>query len=279
VGTSSTRRVGHHETGVFASADLLTSTFLFLCPFFEGVREQEKKRKCACARVRAVDVCVECAGPVCDLSLPEGAPEACFSPSSSPLFYFLTARACDPITNQTHPHNTTMTSAGLPYGLQAMLKDGHRHFAGVDEAVLKNIEAVKAIAACCASSMGPHGEGIERWGRVLLAVETVLLLLGLGWLGMCGGGRDGVRCGREKNRSEERVVEESALAYPPSSRARQGGSARLQPPSYLIMARSTHWCCLLVWDKVVQPAPSRLADPGKRSTCAPFFFRSPLPEI
>jgi T-complex protein 1 subunit theta len=50
-----------------------------------------------------------------------------------------------------------MTSAGLPYGLQAMLKDGHRHFAGVDEAVLKNIEAVKAIAACCASSMGPHG--------------------------------------------------------------------------------------------------------------------------
>jgi T-complex protein 1 subunit theta len=51
-----------------------------------------------------------------------------------------------------------MTSAGLPYGLQAMLKEGHRHFAGVDEAVLRNIEASKAIAACCASSMGPNGE-------------------------------------------------------------------------------------------------------------------------
>ena len=55
-----------------------------------------------------------------------------------------------------------MTAAGLPYGLQAMLKEGHRHFAGVDEAVLKNIEACKAISACCASSMGPNGEREER---------------------------------------------------------------------------------------------------------------------
>ena len=46
---------------------------------------------------------------------------------------------------------------GMPYGLQAMLKDGHKHFSGVDEAVLKNIDACKALAQITRTSLGPNG--------------------------------------------------------------------------------------------------------------------------
>jgi len=48
-------------------------------------------------------------------------------------------------------------SMGMPYGLQAMLKEGHKHFSGVDEAVIKSIEACKAIAKCTRTSLGPTG--------------------------------------------------------------------------------------------------------------------------
>uniref|UniRef100_A0A7S0S258 CCT-theta n=1 Tax=Chlamydomonas leiostraca TaxID=1034604 RepID=A0A7S0S258_9CHLO len=46
---------------------------------------------------------------------------------------------------------------GLPYGLQAMLKEGHKHFAGVDEAVVRNIEACKNLAQIVRTSLGPNG--------------------------------------------------------------------------------------------------------------------------
>ena len=48
---------------------------------------------------------------------------------------------------------------GLPYGLQAMLKEGHKHFSGVDEAVMRNIEACKNLAQICRTSLGPNGAG------------------------------------------------------------------------------------------------------------------------
>lgn len=47
--------------------------------------------------------------------------------------------------------------AGLPYGLQAMLKDGYKHFSGVDEAVVKNIEACKSMSQITRTSLGPNG--------------------------------------------------------------------------------------------------------------------------
>ena len=47
---------------------------------------------------------------------------------------------------------------GMPYGLQAMLKDGHKHFSGLDEAVLKNIEACKNLSQITRTSLGPNGE-------------------------------------------------------------------------------------------------------------------------
>ena len=42
-------------------------------------------------------------------------------------------------------------------GLQSLLKDGGKHFSGVDEALLKNIEACKNLAQITKSSLGPYG--------------------------------------------------------------------------------------------------------------------------
>ena len=47
---------------------------------------------------------------------------------------------------------------GAPYGMQAMLKEGHQMFSGLDEAVLKNINACKELSLLTKSSMGPNGE-------------------------------------------------------------------------------------------------------------------------
>lgn len=55
-----------------------------------------------------------------------------------------------------------MATAGLPYGLQAMLKEGHRHYSGLEGAVYRNIEACKALASIVKTSMGPNGESCER---------------------------------------------------------------------------------------------------------------------
>lgn len=52
----------------------------------------------------------------------------------------------------------TMSTAGLPYGLSAMLKEGHRHYSGLEEAVYKNIDACKQLAAIVKTSMGPNGK-------------------------------------------------------------------------------------------------------------------------
>eukprot|EP00955_Chlamydomonas_euryale_P030995 325880-Chlamydomonas_euryale.AAC.10 len=46
---------------------------------------------------------------------------------------------------------------GLPYGLQSMLKDGHKHISGLEEAVIKNIEACKELAQIARTSLGPNG--------------------------------------------------------------------------------------------------------------------------
>eukprot|EP00243_Klebsormidium_subtile_P002752 TRINITY_DN15553_c0_g1_i1.p1 TRINITY_DN15553_c0_g1~~TRINITY_DN15553_c0_g1_i1.p1 ORF type:complete len:543 (+),score=192.87 TRINITY_DN15553_c0_g1_i1:208-1836(+) len=43
------------------------------------------------------------------------------------------------------------------YGVQGMLKDGHKLLSGLDEAVLKNIEACKQLSKITRSSLGPNG--------------------------------------------------------------------------------------------------------------------------
>jgi hypothetical protein len=52
-----------------------------------------------------------------------------------------------------------------PYGLGSMLKEGHKHFSGVEEAVMKNIEACKALSQMTRTSMGPNGARRPRSGR------------------------------------------------------------------------------------------------------------------
>lgn len=46
---------------------------------------------------------------------------------------------------------------GTPYGLQSMLKEGHKHYSGLEEAVLRNIDACKALSQITRTSMGPNG--------------------------------------------------------------------------------------------------------------------------
>ncbi|EFJ21647.1 hypothetical protein SELMODRAFT_271229 [Selaginella moellendorffii] len=43
------------------------------------------------------------------------------------------------------------------YGIQSMLKDGHRIFSGLEEAVLKNVDACKQLSQITRTSLGPNG--------------------------------------------------------------------------------------------------------------------------
>ncbi|KAJ6832826.1 T-complex protein 1 subunit theta [Iris pallida] len=44
-----------------------------------------------------------------------------------------------------------------PYGIQSMLKEGHKHLSGLDEAVLKNVDACRQLSAITRTSLGPNG--------------------------------------------------------------------------------------------------------------------------
>lgn len=46
---------------------------------------------------------------------------------------------------------------GMPYGMQAMLKDGYKVMSGLEEAVLRNIEACKGLTQITRTSLGPNG--------------------------------------------------------------------------------------------------------------------------
>lgn len=43
------------------------------------------------------------------------------------------------------------------YGMNNLLKEGHKHFSGLEEAVLKNINACKEISTLTKTSLGPNG--------------------------------------------------------------------------------------------------------------------------
>jgi hypothetical protein len=64
-------------------------------------------------------------------------------------------------TQRKQRYNLVLQQAAakmIPYGLQAMLKEGHKHYAGVDEAVVRNIEACKNLSQITRTSLGPNGE-------------------------------------------------------------------------------------------------------------------------
>jgi hypothetical protein len=46
--------------------------------------------------------------------------------------------------------------AGGP-GIGGLLKDGYKHFSGLEEAVLQNVQAAKDLSAITRTSLGPNG--------------------------------------------------------------------------------------------------------------------------
>ena len=44
-----------------------------------------------------------------------------------------------------------------PYGVSSLLKEGTRHYSGVNEATLRNIQACKALSETTRTSLGPNG--------------------------------------------------------------------------------------------------------------------------
>lgn len=60
-------------------------------------------------------------------------------------------------------------------GLQSLLKEGGRHFSGVDEALLRNIEACKTLSAITKSSLGPYGMNkliVNHFGKHFVTSDT-----------------------------------------------------------------------------------------------------------
>lgn len=64
-------------------------------------------------------------------------------------------------------------------GLQGMLKDGHKTYDGVQGAVLKNIEAARAIAGMMQTSMGPNGMNklvINHLEKIIVSSDCATIL-------------------------------------------------------------------------------------------------------
>ena len=45
---------------------------------------------------------------------------------------------------------------GAP-GLQGLLKEGYKHLQGLEEAILRNVEACKMLSTMTRTSLGPNG--------------------------------------------------------------------------------------------------------------------------
>lgn len=56
------------------------------------------------------------------------------------------------------------------HGIQSMLKEGHKHLSGLDEAVLKNIDACKQLSTITRTSLGPNG----MFSLILITFRSIL---------------------------------------------------------------------------------------------------------
>jgi len=64
-------------------------------------------------------------------------------------------------------------------GLTDLLKDGHKHFSGVDEAVMKNIEACKGLSTITRTSIGPNGMNkmvVNHLGKLFLTNDAATIV-------------------------------------------------------------------------------------------------------
>ena len=64
-------------------------------------------------------------------------------------------------------------------GLAGLLKEGHKHYEGVDEAVAKNIEAVKQLSTITHTSLGPNGMNklvINHLEKIFVTSDTATIV-------------------------------------------------------------------------------------------------------
>lgn len=70
-------------------------------------------------------------------------------------------------------------SLNMASGTSGMLKQGHKSIEGLDEAVLKNIEAAKGIAQIVSSSMGPNGMNklvVNHLSKIIVSSDCATLI-------------------------------------------------------------------------------------------------------
>jgi T-complex protein 1 subunit theta len=70
-------------------------------------------------------------------------------------------------------------SVPMPSGFASMMKDGARHFQGLDEAVYRNIEACKELAKTTRTAFGPHGMNkivINHIEKLFVTSDTATIL-------------------------------------------------------------------------------------------------------
>lgn len=68
---------------------------------------------------------------------------------------------------------------GSAYGLQALLKEGHKHLSGLEEAVLKNIDACKQLSKITRTSLGPNGMNkmlINHLDKLFVTADTATIM-------------------------------------------------------------------------------------------------------
>ncbi|CAL5352087.1 unnamed protein product [Camellia sinensis] len=66
-----------------------------------------------------------------------------------------------------------------PYGIQSMLKEEHKHMSGLDEAVLKNIDACKQLSTITRTSLGPNGyeqDGYQSLDKLFITNDAATIV-------------------------------------------------------------------------------------------------------
>lgn len=64
-------------------------------------------------------------------------------------------------------------------GMSGLLKDGTKHLSGVDEAVLKNIEACKQLSSIVRTSLGPNGMNkmvVNHLGKLFVTSDAATIV-------------------------------------------------------------------------------------------------------
>lgn len=136
-------------------------------------------------------------------------------------------------------------------GFQSMLKEGSKHYSGLDEAILKNIAACKEISNMTKTSLGPNGnlknsfKPLKVWRR--WSSTTLIRYL---WRAMQPPSWRSWRCNTQQQRwskwparcRKENVVMEPIWLSP----WQVSSSVKLNHSSRWVFIRGSHFVILLV---------------------------------